>query len=206
MTLIYIGCGTDFRPVIYFPNIKRSIYIDSQPRSEHGWSEYDSGLFFRSKYTNEFIQNLPKGFHKINIDKTYPDVYHNFLTDRTIFHYYNLPFPWTNRIYQYLPKKTINLLKYDISRATHIAICGHDPHVAILNLLPAKFTLITINTSFYPSNKIEVEQNAEDYPSVCDDLILNPDNQQRIIEVKYLRGDRIKTLKTYVDFIGEKYA
>ena len=38
MTLVYIGCGTDFDFLSKLPQIKEFVYIDSQPKSEFGSS------------------------------------------------------------------------------------------------------------------------------------------------------------------------
>ena len=84
------------------------------------------------------------------------------MTNRTIFHYYSLPFPWTGKIFKYhVTKKDIDVLKFDIKQATHLAICGHDPHSEILELLPPKFTLVTNDNTVYPKNEKEAEENEE---------------------------------------------
>ena len=33
---IYVGAGTDILPLLCYPNIKKWIYIDSQPNNEFG--------------------------------------------------------------------------------------------------------------------------------------------------------------------------
>ena len=202
MSLVYIGCGSDFEPVLKLPEVSKFIYIDSQPQSEYGWMEFGTKYFYRKNYPYEFVKNLPEGFFKINIDNKYPDVYHNFLTNRTIFHYYSLPFPWTGKIFKYhVTKKDIDVLKFDIKQATHLAICGHDPHSEILELLPPKFTLVTNDNTVYPKNEKEAEENEEDYPTVCRELIFQKINQRRISEVKYLHKEGITSFKDYSEFL-----
>jgi len=205
MSLIYIGCGSDFEPVIRLPEVKKFYYIDSQPRSEYGWLEYGTRMFTRKNYKCEFRKGLPKEFLKINIDDTYPDIYHDVLNDRTIFHYYDLPFPWTSKIYLYhVSKKDMELLKFQISQATHLAICGHDPHAEILEMLPPKFTIVTNDNTVYPRNEKEVEQLNDGHPTVSAEFFLHPVIQRRITEVKYLTKGTIKTFKNYVEFMLNK--
>ncbi len=207
MSLVYIGCGSDFEPVTALPEVKKFLYIDSQPRSEYGWLEYGTKYFFRQNYKNEFRKGLPKGFHKINIDDSYPDVYHDCLNDRTIFHYYDLPFPWTGKIFKYhASKKDMDLLKFEISKTTHIAICGHDPHSEILELLPSKFTLVTNDDTFYPQNEKEVEDGYDGFPTFWSELIFQRTNQRRISQVKYLTKGTVKTLNNYSEFMAEYLA
>lgn len=207
MSLVYIGCGSDFEPVIRLPEVKKFIYIDSQPRSEYGWLEYGTKYYYRANYSCEFRKNLPKGFFKINIDESYPDVYHDCLNDRTIFHYYSLPFPWTGRIFQYhVTKKDIDVLKFEISKATHIAICGHDPHAEILDLLPPKFTLVTNDNTVYPRNEKEIEEGYDGFPTFWSEIIIQKTNQRRIIEIKYLTKNELKIFNNFREFLLERYA
>jgi len=202
MSLVYIGCGSDFEPVIRLPEVKKFYYIDSQPRSEYGWLEYGTKLFIRKNYLCEFRKGLPKEFRKTNIDNTYPDIYHDVLNERTIFHYYDLPFPWTSKIFLYhVTKKDMDLLKFEISQATHLAICGHSPHAEIIDLLPPKFTLVTDDNTVYPRNQIQVKEQEDGVPSVTGELILYPVNQRRIIEIKHLSNENVKTYKNYVEFL-----
>ena len=83
MTLVYIGCGTDFDLLSKLPQIKEFIYIDSLPKSGYGYFEFDTGIFHDKKYMKKFSKNIDKSFIKINVVPTYPDVYFNFSTIKT---------------------------------------------------------------------------------------------------------------------------
>lgn len=206
MSLVYVGCGSDFNPVTLLPEVKKFIYIDSQPRSEYGWLEYGTKYFFRKNYMCEFRKNIPQRFFKINIDNTYPDIYHDCLNNRTIYHYYDLPFPWTGKIFKYhVTKKDIDNLKFEIMNATHLAVCGHDPHAAILELLPKKFTLVTNDCTRYPKNDVEIEEGYDGFPTVWSEMILQKANQARISDVKYLTKSGVKTLNNLTEFLLERY-
>ena len=202
MSLVYIGCGTDFQPVLKLQKIRKFIYIDSQPQSEFGWMEYDSKYFYRKLYLKNFKELLPTGFIKINIDRSYPDVYYNNMTDRTILHYYSLPFPWTNKIYNYLSKKDIDLLKFYISTSTHLAYIGHSPDKAILNLIPREFILVTDDNTIYPVDKKEASEISEDdEPNICSEFIEKPELQKRIKQIIYLTKDKVTNINTYEVFL-----
>lgn len=185
MSLVYIGCGSDFEPVNKLPHIKKFIYIDSQPRSEYGWTEYVSKYFFRKNYMCEFVKGLPDGFLKINIDNTYPDVYRDCRNDRLIYHYYSLPFPWTSKIFYYhVTKKDIDMLKVELSQATHLALIGHDPDPVILECLPSRFTLVTCDTTHYSccfSNEVDDKE-----PSTWREIFEKETNRRRVSEVVHL--------------------
>ena len=206
MSLVYIGCGSDFEPVVKLPEVNEFIYIDSQPQSEYGWLEYGTKYFYRKNYSYEFIKNLPTGFFKINIEHTYPDVYHDCLLNRTIYHYYSLPFPWTSKIFKYhVTKKDIDYLKCKISQATHLAIIGHDPHAAILELLPPKFALITNDRTVYPKNEAQAQEGQEgDGPTVASGLVINKIVQRRITSVKCLTTNGDTVFDNYDDFLHQK--
>lgn len=202
MSLVYIGCGSDFDPVVKLPEVNEFIYIDSQPQSEYGWLEFGTKYFYRKNYPYEFSKNLPTGFFKINIENTYPDIYHDFLLKRTIYHYYSLPFPWTGKIFKYhVTKKDIDYLKFRISQATHLAIIGHDPHEEILELLPPKFVLITSDNTIYPKNEAQAEEMQDGYPTVASELIVKKIIQRRITSVKCLTKDGERIFNDYDEFL-----
>ena len=50
MSLVYIGCGTDFDLLSKFNQIKEFIYIDCQPKSSYGYLEFDTGIFYSKNY------------------------------------------------------------------------------------------------------------------------------------------------------------
>ena len=63
MTLVYVGCGTDFDLLSKLPQIKEFVYIDSQPKSEFGYIEFDTGYFHRKNYMKNFSENIDKSFN-----------------------------------------------------------------------------------------------------------------------------------------------
>lgn len=191
MTLVYIGCGTDFCPVHHLREVKDFIYIDCQPKSEFGWKEYETGYFFREKYMSKFASKVPKDFLKAK--NSYPDIYFNPLTKQKIYHYYNLPFPLTEKVYNFFPKEVIEGLEFFLRRATHLVACGYHPHVEILDFLPSQFILVTDERTVYPLKK-----DSEDYPTIFSQLI---ENQTRIEEIKHLTKKGVRTFASYDELL-----
>ena len=203
MTLVYIGCGTDFDLLSKLPQIKEFVYIDSKPKSEFGYIEYDTGFFHRKNYMKNFSENIDKSFIKINVVPSYPDVYFNFSTDQTLYHYYNLPFPWTSRIFQYsITKDDIKKLKNLLGNTTHLVIKGYSPSTKIFKYFNKnQITLITDKNTYYPSNFNKLD--SEDLDKVTTDLFLNTNNiQKRIKEILYFDDKTfINSYKSYIEFV-----
>ena len=203
MTLVYIGCGTDFDLLSKLPQIKEFVYVDSKPKSEFGYIEYDTGYFHRKNYMKNFSENIDKSFIKVNLIPSYPDVYFNFSTDQTLYHYYNLPFPWTSRIFQYsITKDDIKKLKNLLDNTTHLVIKGFSPSTKIFKYFNKnQITLITDKNTYYPSNITKLD--SEDLDKVTTDLFLNTNNiQKRIKEILYFDDKTfINSYKSYIEFL-----
>ena len=203
MTLVYIGCGTDFDFLSKLPQIKEFVYIDSKPKSEFGYIEYDTGYFHRKNYMKNFSENIDKSFIKVNLIPSYPDVYFNFSTDQTLYHYYSLPFPWTSRIFQYsITKDDIKKLKNLLGNTTHLVIKGFSPSTKIFKYFNKnQITLITDKNTYYPSNINKLD--SEDLDRVTTDLFLNTNNiQKRIKEILYFDDKTfINSYKSYIEFL-----
>jgi hypothetical protein len=203
MTLVYIGCGTDFDLLSKLPQIKEFVYIDSQPKSEFGYIEYDTGYFHRKNYMKNFSENIDKSFIKVNLIPSYPDIYFNFSTDQTLYHYYSLPFPWTSRIFQYsITKDDIKKLKNLLGNTTHLVIKGYSPSTKIFKYFNKnQITLITDKNTYYPSNINKLD--SEDLDKVTTDLFLNTNNiQKRIKEILYFDDKTfINSYKSYIEFL-----
>jgi len=203
MTLVYIGCGTDFDLLSKLPQIKEFVYIDSQPKSEFGYIEYDTGYFHRKNYMKNFSENIDKSFIKVNLIPSYPDIYFNFSTDQTLYHYYNLPFPWTSRIFKYSSTKDdIKKLKNILGNTTHLLIKGYSHSTKIFKYFNNnQITLITDKNTYYPSNINKLD--SEDLNRVTTDLFLNTNNiQKRIKEILYFDDKTfINSYKSYIEFL-----
>ena len=61
----YPGAGLDIFPLIMFRNIKKWIYMDSQPRSEFGDNFYEG--FARPKFIEKLKQIMEQNEFKLSI-------------------------------------------------------------------------------------------------------------------------------------------
>ena len=43
---LYIGCGTDFEPTEHLRNVRKFIFIDSQPLTSHGTARIEKAKLF----------------------------------------------------------------------------------------------------------------------------------------------------------------
>lgn len=205
MTLVYIGCGIDFYPVERIPDIEKFIYIDSLPQSECGHKGYVSGVYSKKNYIEEFGKNVPTKFFKINMERSYPDIYKNYHTGQEIYHYYNLPFPWNSIISQKnISMKDMELLSFLIRQATHLVVSNHDPHVDILTLLPRNFILVTIYNSWYPTKgeESEVLEKKFIYPTLFTEFNEQPIQRRRIEKILQIEKEGITEFKYYEDFMA----
>lgn len=207
MTLVYIGCGIDFYPVERIPDIEKFIYIDSLPQSQYGHKGYVTGINSKKYYLDIFRKNVPTKFCKINMEKTYPDIYKNYNTGQEIYHYYNLPFPWNSIISQKnITMKEMELLSFLIRQATHLVVSNHDPHVDILTLLPRKFILVTSYNSSYPTKEeSSLEQELEErfkYPTLFSEFNEVPIQRRRIEKILHIQKEGISEFRDYEDFMA----
>jgi hypothetical protein len=117
-----------------------------------------------------FSENIDKSFIKVNLVPSYPDIYLNFLTDQTLYHYYNLPFPWTSRIFQSsIAKENIKKLINLLGSTTHLVIKGYNPATKIFKYFNNnQITLITDKNTYYPplTSKVPLEQNIALAPKI----------------------------------------
>ena len=150
-----------------------------------------------------FSENIDKSFIKVNLIPSYPNIYFNFSTDQTLYHYYNLPFPWTSRIFQYsITKDDIKKLKNLLGNTTHLVIKGYSPSTKIFKYFNKnQITLITDKNTYYPSNFNKLD--SEDLDKVTTDLFLNTNNiQKRIKEILYFDDKTfINSYKSYIEFL-----
>jgi hypothetical protein len=123
-TAIYIGAGTDTKPLQIFKHIHEFIYVDCQPRSE-------STEIFPGCERPEFPQQAHNAVTKIgySLTKNANDVYEFVhIQNGTILKYFmNCPFP-----YGLSPA-----LVHEIKKASVLIVCGHTPSHIILDMMKA---------------------------------------------------------------------
>ena len=135
---LYIGCGTDFDPIEHLRNVRKFIFIDSQPLTSHGdlyqaFTPNDKFEFYNKNYMNEFMNaSTNAGFQKISIDGIYPHVYKNYNTNQEVYHYYSLCFPIISfKNNPTASQDEIIKLIYQIKQVTHLIVRGYSPNYII---------------------------------------------------------------------------
>jgi hypothetical protein len=173
---VYIGAGTDCIPLLLLETIKEFIYIDSQPQSEFGTMEYESGRFYR----HLFLSQLDSSLHAIGFEpvKRQP-LYLEYMSKsgQVLNYYINTPFP------AMLTKD----IKTHLESSDTLILSGFDPHKSILNLMPILKTIYCNDRTVYVHDAYADE--AEKEASVFYELVQNSANYsytyKRIKQLEY---------------------
>lgn len=150
---VYIGAGTDIIPVLMFPNIKEFIFIDSQPFSEFGDMTYtDDGatgnakrnerhinLFSRPHFLKELEQAMRQNNYVIKQHEVDNYILFEGGDGQTIKYYYSCAFP------EHVEER----LMFELAECDTIILCGHDPHISILNMIQPEPTVIGNDNTIY---------------------------------------------------------
>lgn len=81
--LLYIGTWHHIRPVVHFSQVKRFIFVDTQPRSEFDSPDYFYEGFYRSRFMEGLIQKCQKYGFVLKEEKVLDEEYYkNVLTIR----------------------------------------------------------------------------------------------------------------------------
>jgi hypothetical protein len=169
-TAVYVGAGTDIKPLLIFKYISTFIYIDSQPLTEFGNAALFSGCA-RPKFPLQIYQILTKhGFIKTTQITPNLHEYYNPKTGRTLKYYMNCCFP------KDLPQCLLN----DIKTANTLICCGHSPPAALISMMKSgPKTFIGDNKTCY-----NLEQGDEQYFTVDQALREDPS-----LMTNYMRFD-----------------
>lgn len=111
MSAFYPGAGTDIIPPILFRNIKKWIYMDSQPNSEFG---NKIGLGYRTKFIPKMLSiMIQNGFELQSVEEnTY--TFFNRIHDQKIIYETNTVFPEDLR-YRHRECDTLVLIGYSLT-------------------------------------------------------------------------------------------
>jgi len=111
---VYVGCGTDVRPIRQLCDVKEFLYIDSQPRSEFGALLYDGCA--RTDYPSK----LESAMKSVGM---FPSLMHNGFEDAQ-----------QRRCVKCLLSTAIpeDVERVD-ARCDVLIVAGHDPHSAIVS-------------------------------------------------------------------------
>jgi len=138
---VYIGAGLDIIPVLLYQDIKKFIFIDSQPQSEFGEFGFTEKKFFKNNFISTLNNIMKKNNFTLITTSNNLLVFVNKDTEQEICYYINTPFPIINQ-------EVINELK----DSTILILCGHDPHIKILEYMTPVRIICNLHTC-YNNNK-----------------------------------------------------
>jgi len=179
MNAIYIGAGTDLRPVNYIKYIKNFIYLDSQPNSEFGikqaleWNDGEhTGKFTDGFSRPKFIKNLDSemnnnNFNLINVNDNLR-VYSN--KEQIINYYTNISIP---ELYKKINK---NIENFDT-----LIVAGHDPDSIILDATKNNIHFIGFEGTCYSP-----DDNPPDNPNSIITRLHNEEISNRFNKYTYI--------------------
>jgi hypothetical protein len=184
---IYIGAGHDIIPVLVLRDIKKFIYIDSQPFSEHGIGVYtkeyrcdsaslktrhiyeNDNLFGRPDFIDKFKELMKQNNFKMQYESKYCLTYQNDY-QQIIKYHFSCAFP------EFLTDE----IKYDISECNTIIMCGYFPDKSILSMMKEPKYLIGNCHTVYTYDPNEDEEST----SVISPLLQNSNLIENYILLK----------------------
>lgn len=148
MKAIYIGAGTDVRPIKFLKNVKKFYYFDGQPHSEFGTKL--SGTIIKDGFDGfsrpKFISNLDQEMNTINMKLV--KISDNLRTysngDQIVYYYTNTAIP-----------EHYQLIKNDIKNFDTLIVAGHDPDSCFLNATNKKINFIGAEGTYYGNSEFE---------------------------------------------------
>lgn len=157
---VYIGAGTDCIPLLMLNDIQEFIYIDSQPQTEYGTMEYESGHFYRPAFLPELCHILQSlEFEPVKRSSSYFE--YKSATRQVLKYYLSTAFP-----------EMLNAeIKAHLESSDALILSGFDPHKCILSLMPNLKTIYCTDKSVYDDK--EYESETEKQASVFYELVQN---------------------------------
>ncbi len=203
---LYIGCGTDFEPTEQLKNVRKFIFIDSQPLTSHGdlyqaFTPQDKLEFYNKNYMKEFMDAATNaGFKKISIDGIYPHVYKNYNTHQEVYHYFSLCFPILSfKNNPTASQDEILKLIHQLNQVTHLIIRGYSPNYIIFRYIPRKVVFVAYDDTVYLENLNNLLPSERKKITVL--LQLN-ECRQNISNYIYIKKDSKMIFNDYDNFIG----
>ena len=144
-TAIYIGAGTDTRPINSLPNITTFYYIDSLPKSPHGNLHYGEEDWYRKNFISTLDKNMKTIGMEVVDTKDDLRIYRN--GNRKIYYYTNVAMP------EHYDK--IKSIEFDT-----LIVAGHDPHKCIMNN-KTDIKFIGFDGTYYGTNQCAMNDEQE---------------------------------------------
>jgi hypothetical protein len=198
---VYIGAGHDIIPVLVFRDIKKFIFIDSQPFSEHGTSVYTKeyisyettletreqyeadNLFGRPKFIEDYKELMIQNNFILQSESKYCITYKNEY-DQIIKYHLSCSFP------EFLTDE----IKSDILECNTLILCGYFPNKQVLSMMKEPKFLIGNCHTVYTFNQEDASEASEavtryllEHPYMIENYLLLKEDK----EYEYWNHDNI---------------
>lgn len=189
MKAIYIGAGTDVRPIKFLKEIKNFYYFDGQPYSEYGTKL--SGTIMKNGFDGysrpNFVSNLDQEMNTINMKLV--KINDNLRTysngDKVVYYYTNTAIP-----------EHYEIIKDKIKNFNTLIVAGHDPDSCFLNATSKNLDFIGFEGTVYGNYEFESNNSLIYKMHNCN--IINKFNS-----FSFVKNDgRIFNFKTWDDYIS----
>jgi len=163
---IYIGSGLDIIPVLVFTDIKKFIYVDSRPFSEHGTQVYTkeytsytatletreihekNNLFSRHTFLDEIKELMKQNNFTLQFESKYCIIYKNEY-DQIIKYHLSCAFP------EFLTDE----IKNDIFESDTLILCGYFPNILLLSMMKNLKYIIGDTHTCYTYDAEDINEN-----------------------------------------------
>ena len=186
MTAIYIGAGSDVRPLIFLNDIDVYYYIDSQPYSEFGKLEYlnENGFncYSRPNFVSSVDKEMLKVKYKLLLNEENLRVYNN--KNKTVNYLINTSIPDDN-------DKILDL----VINCQNLIVAGHDPDSSLIDRIENKLNFIG-----FDKTNFDVEETPENKNSVIHRLHTEVSFQQKFKKFTFVKNNDIFHFKNWNQF------
>jgi len=198
---LYIGAGLDIVPVLVLKDIKKFIYIDSQPFSDHGTSvckkdftsdkatietreiHEEDNLFGRTNFKSSFHTIATRNSFTQLSETKYCGIYKNQY-DQIIKYHMSCSFP----------EFVTDEIREDIAQCNTLILCGYSPNKVVLTMMKSPDYVIANCHTVY------TDDESEDSESTISYLVNNP----TVIKGYYLLKEIVESLRDNFQIISCK--
>jgi hypothetical protein len=149
-TLVYIGAGNDCIPLLMLDSIQEFIYIDSQPQSEFGTLEFESGELRRDRFLPR-LDALLRQIEFVKVKEAGNYLEYKNKKGQVLKYYINTPFP----------EMLTGEIKDAMATAENLMIAGFDPNTIVLELMPRLRNIYCHDSTVYVSDEYDSEYEKE---------------------------------------------
>jgi len=189
MKAIYIGAGSDTRPLKRLDFITTFVHVDSQPYSEFGTRQCNIKMaggyngYSRPKFVKRLCKNMKSvGMILVSVDKNI--IYYKDIDNRSLRYYINTAVPDHNKF-----------VESEINTSDILIMAGHDPHYSILEFVNKKIMFVGFEGTCF-SDCGEYEEG-----SLTQSLHVG-NTLEKFSSFTYVSSDAIEKFNTWGEFVA----